>query len=141
MSVRYSAQPISATAFVDAGFITWQRLKFSTALWRNFQTYPIAVFIFKHLGTVFSHHCGYINIKPLADLVAYIAKSTGGQCAPINPDRLNYIRIIDFFQGGTDMPLLSAFISAGFWIGFPFPVWISGWQLAAVPDLRHLRLY
>jgi hypothetical protein len=79
----------------------------------------MAVFILKYLGTVLGHHSGYVDIKNLAGLVAYIVKSTGGRRAPINLNRLNYIRIIDFLQVGTNMARLSAFFPV-FGFGFLF---------------------
>jgi hypothetical protein len=83
---------------------------------------PIAVLIFKYLCPVFGHHFGYVDIKNLAGLVTHIVKLTGGQRAPIDLDRLNYVRIINFFQGDANAALLAAFISAGFWFLLFFSV-------------------
>jgi hypothetical protein len=64
---------------------------------------PMAVFIFEYLGTVFGHHFEYVDIKHLAGLVAYIAKSTGRKRAPINLDRFNSCSHLT--QTGAPLPL------------------------------------
>jgi hypothetical protein len=54
------------------------------------------------------------------------------QCAAIDWDWFDYIRIINLFQGCADMSILPAFFPAGFGLWFLFPVRVGRRRFAAV---------